>query len=247
MAQNLKVLAVIDSDVVPQNLSEVFSRDSIALYHARSGAAALILTGNSLYDLLVITEPVSDLPTASILSTLQSFEWASAGTPALVMADDDDVDRLTESLESYPARVLSKSAQKQEIQQAVAELLGVPVRSTSRMMVNVEVKADTSSSLRCFQSANISESGMLLKGSHPIAIGMAVELEFCLPDEAEPVRGVAMVVRHTGNGEDPGIGLRFVDLNRQEMLRLRRFVDRTLSETPPVATAGETDTRAAGA
>lgn len=235
MEQNLKVLAVVHSDVVPRSLTEVFSRDSIAFHHARSGAAALILTGNSLYDLLVVEDPLTDLPVDSVLSALQSFEWASAGAPALVMADEADVDEITRRLESHPARVLSKTAQRAEIHQAVSELLGVPIRSTSRMMVNVAVRTDTDASLKCFQSENISESGMLLRGAQGIPIGMKVNLEFCLPDEQEPVRGSALVVRHSGDDEAPGIGLRFVELKRNEILRLRRFVDRTLAETPPVA------------
>jgi uncharacterized protein (TIGR02266 family) len=110
------------------------------------------------------------------------------------------------------------------------------------MLVNVEVRTDTSRSLKCFQSENISESGLLLRGSHAIPIGMAVKLEFNLPDEQEPVHGTAMVVRHSGSGESPGVGLRFVELNRDAILRLRRFVDRTLAETPPVGVGAGTGT-----
>lgn len=102
------------------------------------------------------------------------------------------------------------------------------------MMVNVEVTTNSSTALRCFQSENISESGLLLRGNQAIPIGMAVSLEFNLPDESEPVHATAMVVRHSGAGETPGVGLRFVELNREQILRLRRFVDRTLSDTPLV-------------
>ncbi len=242
MEQNLKVLAVVQSEAVPENLREIFSRKSIALHHARSGAAALVLAGNSLYDLLVLEEPLADLPVDSVLSALQSFEWASAGAPALVMAGDQDVVEIARRLEDHPARVLPKSAQKQEIQQAISELLGVAVRSGSRMMVNVEVKFDSNTSLKCFQSENISESGMLLRGTKAIPIGMAVDLEFYLPDEPDPVRGKAMVVRHSGDSEAPGIGLRFVALGRSEILRLRRFVDRTLTDKPPSETGRGTGT-----
>ncbi|MCH7666090.1 MAG: PilZ domain-containing protein [Acidobacteria bacterium] len=242
MEQNLKVLAVVQSEAVPENLREVFSRKSITLHHARSGAAALVLAGNSLYDLLVLEEPLADLPVDSVLSALQSFEWASAGAPALVMAGDQDVVEIARRLEDHPARVLPKSAQKQEIQQAISELLGVAVRSGSRMMVNVEVKIDSNTSLKCFQSENISESGMLLRGAKAIPIGMAVDLEFYLPDEPDPVRGKAMVVRHSGDSETPGIGLRFVALGRSEILRLRRFVDRILTDKPPSETDRGTGT-----
>ena len=72
MEHNLKVLAVVNSDVVSSNLAEVFCRDSITLHHAQSGAAALILTGNSLYDLLVIAEPLADLEAETLLGSLQS-------------------------------------------------------------------------------------------------------------------------------------------------------------------------------
>lgn len=240
--QNLKVLAVVQSEAVPEKLREIFSRKSIALHHARSGAAALVLAGNSLYDLLVLEEPLADLPVDSVLSALQSFEWASAGAPALVLAEDQDVEEVARRLQDHPARVLPKSARKQEIQEAISELLGVAVRSDSRMMVNVEVKTDSNISHKCFQSENVSESGMLLKGAKALPIGMVVDLEFCLPDEPDPVRGRAMVVRHSGDGEALGVGLRFVELDRSEILRLRRFVDRTLTDKPPAGAGSGTGT-----
>lgn len=235
--QSLKVLAVFEADALPEVLTEVFERKSIALQHARSGAAALVLTGNSLYDLLILEEPLADLPVDSVLTALQSFEWASAGTPALILASGQRVAEIADQLESHPARVLPKDADKVEIRKAVSELLGVPVRSNARMLVNVEVNTDSSHSLKCFQSENISESGLLLRGREAIPIGMAVKLEFNLPDEEEPVRGTALVVRHSRSGEVPGVGLRFVELSRSSILRLRRYVDRSLGEAPPAAKA----------
>ena len=232
MEQNLKVLMIVESDV-PDTIQEIFSRQNIALHHARSGAAALVLTGNSVYDLLVIGEPLPDLPIESVLSALQSFEWASAGVPALILAEREDVPDLARRLEDHPARVLRKSARKQELQLAISELLGVPVRTNSRMMINVEVKTGAASTLRCYQSQNISESGLMLKGAQALAIGTTVKVHLCLPDEADPVKGTALVVRHSDHGEDPGVGLRFVELGHAEILRLRRFVDRTLTERLP--------------
>ncbi len=241
MEHKLKVLAVADASGIRSGLAEVFSRDSIALHHAQSGAAALILTGNSLYDLLVIEEPLADLPVDSLLSSLQSLEWASAGAPALVMAKEAKLESIRSRLEPYPARVLPDSALKGEIQQAVSELLGVSVRSSSRMMVNVTVRAGNESTLRCFQSENVSESGLLLRGAKGLAVGTRVQLEFALPDEAEPVQGTALVVRHTANGEAPGVGLRFVELEHSEIMRLRRFVDRNLGHQTPGASPDEVD------
>lgn len=238
MEHKLKVLMVARSETLPRNLSEVFTRKSIILHHAHSGAGALVLSGNSLYDLMVLEDPLSDLPVDSVLSSLQSFEWASAGTPALIVADDREVDEISRRTAIQPARVLPRSATKEEIQRAVSALLGVPVRSSARMMINVEVKTDSTSTLRCFQSENISESGLMLRGAKAIPIGMAVRLEFRLPDEQEPVQGTAIVVRHSGDGETAGVGLRFVELEASEILRLRRFVDRTLAEAPPVAAGG---------
>lgn len=235
MQHKLKVLAVVNAGVLSSSLSEVFCRDSIALHHAQSGAAALILTGNSLYDLLVIEAPVADVPVESLMSSMQSLEWASVGTPALVITDDTQVESTTHRLDSFAVRILNKNAAKEQIQQAVSELLGVPIRSSSRLMINVEVRSADQTALRCFQSENISESGLLLKGAQAIPVGARVDLSFTLPDETEPLQAGALVVRHTGSQETAGVGLRFVDLKPAEILRLRRFVDRNLVLTPPPA------------
>ena len=159
--------------------------------------------------------------------------------PALVLVEEPKVDLTTGLLQDHPVRVLPTSAGKREIQQAVSELLGVPVRSSSRMMVNVKVTTSEGTSLRCLQSQNLSEAGLLLRGAQAIPIGTVVKLEFNLPDEPKSVRCSGMVVRHTSGDETPGVGLRFVELDRSEILRLRRFVDRTLAESPPITTSPE--------
>lgn len=232
---------VADNGSVGEDLERVFARDSITLHRAESGTGALVLAGNSLYDLVVLEDPLTDLTVDAVLTALQSLEWASAGAPGLVMTDPAKVETLATALEALPMRVLSKTAETVEIQQAIAELLGVSVRSSTRMMVNIEVGLESGTSLRCFQSQNVSESGLLLKGGRSLTIGTPLQLEFTLPDEPEPIRGTALVVRHTGRDEDAGVGLRFVELERGEVLRLRRFVDRTLAERPPSAETPETE------
>lgn len=239
MEQNLKVLAVGGTSEAFTNLTDIFERQSIRLHRVESGAEALILTGNMFYDLLVIEDPLPDLPVDNVLSSLQALDWSSGGAPALVLTESPKVETMLRRLTTFPCRVVSKLAEHTDLQQAISELLGVAVRSTARMIVNVQVELEDGGPLRCYQSENLSESGVLLRGGQTLAVGTRIRLVFNLPDEPEPIAGKAVVVRHTSGDEQTGIGTRFVELGTVELVRLRKFVERTATRTHVPSNQGE--------
>ncbi len=239
MPKQLKLLVIGPEDHLPDSAHEILRRDAIRMHRVQTAAEALILTGNMPYDLLMVAEPLPDLDTATILGSLQSLDWTSAGAPAMVFVSPAAIETAATGLQRFPVRVLSRDTERGEIQQAMAELLGVAVRSSMRMIVNIQVELEEAGTLRCFQSENLSESGMLLRGARSIPVGAPLRVAFNLPDETDPITGKAIVVRHTGPGEAEGIGIRFVDFAESHVLRLRRFVDQSLGNVATDARPGE--------
>jgi len=81
-------------------------------------------------------------------------------------------------------------------------------------------------------SLNISESGMLLESPGPVSVGEELELEFSLPEAAEPLRPRVRV--QVIRNESRGIGVRFITLTLDARESIRRF---THSEVKAVVTS----------
>ncbi|MGH9804802.1 MAG: response regulator [Candidatus Acidiferrales bacterium] len=77
------------------------------------------------------------------------------------------------------------------------------------------------------ESVNLSTSGMLARVDSEPPAGALVQLSFLLPGEREPFACTACVVRHAGGGL---VGLRFVNLSRDERWRLMNFSKATLTD-----------------
>lgn len=77
------------------------------------------------------------------------------------------------------------------------------------------------------ESVNLSTSGMLARVDTEPPAGAMVQLSFRLPGEKEPFECTACVVRHAPGGR---VGLRFINLSRDERWRLMNFSKATMSD-----------------
>jgi putative nucleotidyltransferase with HDIG domain len=75
-------------------------------------------------------------------------------------------------------------------------------------------------------SLNISESGMLLESPGPVVVGEELELEFSLPQVAEPIAPRVQVIRT----EARGIGVKFVTLTIEARENIRRYTGAGVKE-----------------
>ncbi len=78
---------------------------------------------------------------------------------------------------------------------------------------------------------NLSMRGCRIRSSTPLSSGMRVELEFQHSDCSFPITIDEAVVRSTAEN---GIGLRFVQLGRQDERRLRQIMDLWLPDAQPL-------------
>ena len=78
------------------------------------------------------------------------------------------------------------------------------------------------------ESVNLSTSGMLARMDTEPPAGALVEVSFQLPGDREPFVCTACVVRHAAGGH---VGLRFVNLSRDDRWRLMGFSKATISDS----------------
>ena len=93
-------------------------------------------------------------------------------------------------------------------------------------MVRIVVNIGEGAALEMAQSENLSETGMLVRTGEVYPIGSRMSFEFHLGGQSLPIRGEGEVVRQTTAGRESvrGIGIRFISLERDGMLRLQRYL-----------------------
>ncbi len=75
---------------------------------------------------------------------------------------------------------------------------------------------------------NLSEGGLYLRTADPPLEGTVLHIKFTLPLDASPIELTAEVVRTLSLGAqleaEPGMGLHFIGMPQETLLRIRNFV-----------------------
>ena len=101
-------------------------------------------------------------------------------------------------------------------------------RKTDRADLVVRVAYHTVDELFSEFARNINEGGLFVETETPHTVGTEVSLQFKIPGSDEPLHVVGRVA-HTSNGgqgEPPGIGIEFDDLDSQARQRINQLVRR---------------------
>jgi hypothetical protein len=90
----------------------------------------------------------------------------------------------------------------------------------------------SSTNVTC-QSENISTTGMLVQAERSYPIGTQLGFELTLPGDSSPVRGYAVVVRHTMADREPvsGFAVQFASFAGQDKVRFETLLRRLLSSS----------------
>lgn len=102
--------------------------------------------------------------------------------------------------------------------------LRVPVR------VTVILRETTFDGSLYFVSTNVSAMGIFLESDMLLQEGVIVHLRFLLPDDLDPIRAVAKVVRVEDRrvpGVIPGLGLEFLEVDGAGREQIGRYVERS--------------------
>jgi uncharacterized protein (TIGR02266 family) len=108
---------------------------------------------------------------------------------------------------------------------------GAEQRANPRVELKTEVRVayPDRQSLVASLCRNISVGGMFVETEHPPAPATAVRFELDLKHFSEVVRGVGIVVWTQpagGEGDPPGFGMRFLDIDPRQRQLIFRIVDR---------------------
>jgi uncharacterized protein (TIGR02266 family) len=149
--------------------------------------------------------------------------------PLVVFITDDNPGINQKLLDRGCSAVLTKPLDLAIMYGVMARLSGQPrttPRITVKMRVHVEITEGTPE--KVLASVNMSESGMYLRTLQPLQEGSLIHVKFTLPHDTETMELSAEVVRALPLGTqfecEPGMGLRFVDVPENALLKIRNFI-----------------------
>jgi type IV pilus assembly protein PilZ len=106
-------------------------------------------------------------------------------------------------------------------------------RKTDRADLVVRVAYHTIDELFSEFARNINEGGLFVETDTPHPVGTEVSLQFKIPGSDEPLHVIGRIAHTTsgGEGEPPGIGIEFDDLDSQARQRINQLVRRLRTDS----------------
>lgn len=215
---------VLSVGVEKESLSQVSAHlepEQYAVETAPTARSALTLLGEIHFDLVVLSHPYHDLEIRGFLNELRHRDSASQGAKVLLLAAETGHPEL-QDLHEHALEIISHN--EPLIGDLTSKVLTGDPRAPITVMVRLAADLPYGKSLRICQSENLSVSGMLLRTEDTLPIDTSVVTSFALPNDQDPIEAKARVVRLTGPGEVPGIGLHFEDLANADRARLEQFL-----------------------
>jgi uncharacterized protein (TIGR02266 family) len=186
------------------------------------------LARKSSFSLILFDGDVME-PGLNTAITLLRTDPALKELPLVIVITDDNSGMNQTLLARGCAAVLTKPLDLAIMYGVLARLSGQPrttPRVTVKMRVHVEITEGTPE--KVLASVNMSESGMYLRTLQPLPEGALIHIKFTLPHDAETIELSAEVVRALPLGtqfeSEPGMGLRFVDVPEDTLLKIRNFI-----------------------
>ena len=101
-------------------------------------------------------------------------------------------------------------------------------RTTPRVPVKLRVEIQEGTPEKALTCVNLSEGGLYLRTLAPLPEGRILHIKFTLPHDTIPIEVAAKVVRTLSLGAqfeaEPGMGLHFIDMSEDTLLRIRNYV-----------------------
>jgi CheY-like chemotaxis protein len=226
MSDSIEVLAVIASGGFYRQIEPLMTRSSLEVTRVKTGSQALPLATHHFYDLILAQYPLPDLELGEFVAAIHDPESACAESKTLILTRDDRLDSMEEFLDGELIRACCVDAPEGHLEMTLTEILGIAPREASRLLVKVEIELDAGTIEQVFQTANLSESGILVRSSHQLPIGAKAVFRLELPDGSGTVAGQGRIVRHTSSSSEgiDGFALRILALDGENKNRLYDFL-----------------------
>jgi CheY-like chemotaxis protein len=187
---------------------------------------ALLLAQHVHFDLILLRFPLPEMDPRVFFDTMRQESSACRGTAVFILADDEYLDAARLFVGRGANWVIPADDPCGALEGALAHGLRSAPRVATRLTTLLEAETHGGAEHLMCQTANLSETGMLLEAARKYGRGTRVRFSIILPNETGPSTGTAEVVRHTFGGREhvDGFGVRFLTLDGDSAERVAAYL-----------------------
>ena len=104
-------------------------------------------------------------------------------------------------------------------------------RTASRAPIDLKVEYKKKNSFFADYTKNISKGGTFIKTRKPLPIGTQFLFKLSVPDRPDPFQLLGEVVWARADGDEPGMGIRFVYSDERQRENFTAIVEKMMSES----------------
>jgi uncharacterized protein (TIGR02266 family) len=217
-----------------ETFDEVASVLSAAKFYADCGetaAAALESIAFLPFDAIIVAYPLPDMPMADFLAAVRRKDSPCRQAAVVLLARQGTLNEAEEFMGKGANRVLPVEDFAEQLPHVLFRLLEVPPRFAMRATSRLKVQLSWGTSQTLCQTENISAHGMLIKTDHTYPIGTQMSFELTMPGDNNPIRGFAVVVRHTMERRErvTGVAVRFSSFDSDDKKRFESLLTRLVT------------------
>lgn len=231
-AMQQQLLLVGPETPVLARVMPLLERASFVIHHVQRGDEAVALVLAQRFDLIIARFPLIGAGLAELVRAVRKEGNPCRAAGFLLLAEPEFVAEVGGFLGRGVGRIVSLDVAAEKLVDAVADLLAVAPRRSLRALVQVSLSLEHGGGRLLALTHNLSETGLLLDATQELAIGSRIRFELTLPEMAEPIRGVAEVVRRTDPQREgiEGVGARILSFAGNGQERLRSYLRRSRVE-----------------
>jgi uncharacterized protein (TIGR02266 family) len=226
MSEKKQVLIICHSSAGQMYLGVLLSRIWFSSILARTPDEGIRLARKSPFSLTLFDGELMETEFQTGITLLRT-DPVLKNQPLVVFMTNDDPVKIQALLSQGCSAVLTKPLDLALMYGVLSRLCGQP-RTTPRIAVKMRVEIAEGISKRVLTSVNLSEGGVYLRTLQPLPEGERLHIRFTLPHDAESIELHSEVVRtfslSTQFEVEPGMGLRFVDIPQETLLKIRNFI-----------------------
>ena len=228
-------LAVALQSEVFESVARVLRANQFHAEHEATATNGLETISLLSFDAILAGYPLPDMPMQAFLDAVRRDESPCRSAGLILLVGRDALEETQRFVGRGANRVLTVDEFLARLPHVILRLLEVPPRVALRRKLQLAVALSPSSNHVTCLSENISTTGMLVRTDRTYPIGTQLGFELALPGDSSPVRGYAVVVRHTTADWEPveGFAVQFASFVGEDKERFETLLHRLLSAPDP--------------
>lgn len=210
-------------------------RAEFSVHTATPSPVVFDLVLGTSFELVLVSYPLRDLILDDLIDALRRDGSWCRKAALVLLSEPDHIEDAQALVDLGVNRVISHDWPEGRLHQAIGDLLDVAPRISLRVLVHLKVEILEESKRSLYQTVNVSQTGMLLRGDDSLKPGTRFSFFFGIPDGRRLVEGTGEVVRKTNSIREgaSGLGIRFVRLAGEGQEQLDSFVLRCGGQLHP--------------